>query len=134
VIPTKKQAPVKPKLRYLPGMARAAALVDDLMFLSRIQEAARAAGQSVVAVRTVASLQAALADGASVVFLDLDAGRLPVAEALALLRDEGAAVTIGFYGHVHAERAEAARAAGCTHVLARSAFVRELPGLLAGRE
>ena len=38
---------------------------------------------------------------------------------------------IGFLSHVNAEAAQAARAAGCPHVLARSAFVQELPGLLA---
>ncbi len=111
-------------------MAQVIALVDDLMFLSRIQEAARAVDQAVARARTLAELEAALADGARLVLLDLDASRLPVAEALALLGERSAAVTVGFYSHVHGERAEAARAAGCARVMPRSAFVRELPGLL----
>jgi hypothetical protein len=38
---------------------------------------------------------------------------------------------VAFLSHVHAEGAEAARAAGCSRVLARSAFVQELPRLIA---
>jgi len=38
---------------------------------------------------------------------------------------------VAFLSHVHAERADAARAAGCTRVLARGAFVQELPRLIA---
>jgi hypothetical protein len=63
---------------------------------------------------------------------DLDT-RLPVLDAVAAVRAEAdlaALPVVGFYSHVHVERAEAARAAGCTWALPRSAFVRQLDGLL----
>jgi CheY-like chemotaxis protein len=108
------------------------ALVDDLMFLSRIQEAARAAEVSVQAVRSAATVSER-APGAAAVVVDLDAGRLPVAEILSALRADprtAALPVIGFFSHVHAERAREAKAAGCSRVLPRSAFVQELPRLL----
>jgi CheY-like chemotaxis protein len=109
------------------------ALVSDLMFLSRIQEAARAAGLSVQTARSAAAVAAGAA-GARAVLVDLDAGRLPVIEVITALRaDERTAAlpVVGFFSHVHAERGRAAQAAGCTRVLPRSAFVQELPSLLA---
>jgi hypothetical protein len=38
---------------------------------------------------------------------------------------------VAFLSHVAADRAEMARAAGIRRVLARGAFVKELPGLVA---
>lgn len=111
------------------------ALVDDLMFLSRIREAARGAGVEVVPARDVQSVLEAVRDGSRLLLLDLDSDRLPWAEALAAVRNEPATEpplrAIGFFGHVHPERARQALSAGCTQALPRSAFVRELPTLLA---
>jgi DNA-binding NarL/FixJ family response regulator len=114
-------------------MPSVAALVDDLMFLSRIREAARGADVEVRAVRTVEAVLQAARDGARLVLLDLDSPRLPWSDALAALAGEGASAppTVGFFGHVHAETGQAAAAAGCTLVLARGAFVQRLPSLLA---
>ena len=115
-------------------MALVTALVDDLMFLSRIREAARGASVEVRSGRTVEAVLEAVRDGARLVLLDLDSTRLPWREVLgALLAQPGAPpTTVGFFGHVHAETGEAARLAGCSLVLPRSAFVQRLPALLAG--
>jgi CheY-like chemotaxis protein len=110
------------------------ALVDDLIFLSRIREAGRAAGTVVRSARGVSDLLAAAREEASLVLVDADSGRLPWAQALAALRSEPALRTlpvVAFVSHVRADHAESARAAGASRVLARSAFVRELPGLMA---
>lgn len=113
-------------------MPLVAALVDDLMFLSRIREAARGAGVEVRAARTVEAVRQARQDGASLVILDLDSARLPWRDALAALSGEAEpAATVGFFGHVNAETGDAARAAGCALVLPRGAFVQKLPGLLS---
>ncbi len=111
-------------------MPFAAALVDDLMFLSRIREAGRGAGVEVRAVRTVEAVVQAVRDGAGLVLIDLDSPRLPSSAALAALAAEPAP-TVGFFGHVHAETGRAAADAGCTLVLPRGAFVQRLPSLLA---
>jgi CheY-like chemotaxis protein len=110
-----------------------AVIEDDLMFLSRIREAAKAAGVEVTVARGAAALVAACAAGANVVLANLDSPRLQAIEAVGALRSDGrfAALPVtGYLSHVHAERAEAARAAGFDRVLARSAFVQALPSLL----
>lgn len=114
-------------------MERVIALVDDLMFLSRIREAARAAALEVTAVRTVADLLAACRDPPRLVIVDLDRSRPPASEALAALRADAALAklpVVGFFSHVHAERGRQAREAGCTRALPRSAFVEQLAELL----
>lgn len=108
-----------------------AAMVDDLMFLSRIREAARGGGIDVRPVRDVEAVRQAGRDGARMVLLDLDSRRLPWADALAALAGDAAPPTVGFFGHVNTETGRAAAAAGCTLVLARGAFVQRLPALLA---
>jgi CheY-like chemotaxis protein len=114
-------------------MDRVVAFVDDLMFLSRIREAARARGLEVQGARTVADLVAACRDAPRLVIMDLDRARLPASEALAALRAEPALASlpvVGFFSHVHAERGRQAREAGCTRAIPRSVFVQELDSLL----
>ena len=111
----------------------AVALVDDLMFLSRIREAAKRQGAEVRAVRTAADAAAACREGAGMVIVDLDTTRLPVMDAIAAIAGDpalSAVDLVGFYSHVETERARDARAAGCRTVLPRSAFVRQLDDLL----
>jgi CheY-like chemotaxis protein len=115
-------------------MPEVIALVDDIMFLSRIHEAARGAGLGVRQVRRAAELGSALREGGRLVLVDADSDRLPWAEALGAVREEPSrprALVVAFLSHVRAERAAAAREAGCDRTLARSAFARELPGLMA---
>jgi CheY-like chemotaxis protein len=114
-------------------VAAIVALVEDLMFLSRIREAAKGPGVEVRAARTVEQLLTA-ARSSGLVLVDLDSGRLPTAAALAALKADPALAAlpvIGFFSHVHTERADEVRQAGVTKVLARSAFVNALPALLA---
>jgi DNA-binding NarL/FixJ family response regulator len=111
-----------------------AALVDDLMFLSRLREAARGRAVEIKPVRTAAAAVAAAREGARLVILDLDSPRLPSAETLAALRAEATLASlpiVGFYSHVEAQRGREAARAGCTAVLPRSAFVEKLDALLA---
>ena len=108
-------------------------LVDDLMFLSRIREAARGRGIAVRTARTAADVLAACRAGARTVIADLDSPRLPALEAISAVASDaslGEVALVGFYSHVETETARAAREAGCRTVLPRSAFVRQLPELL----
>jgi CheY-like chemotaxis protein len=114
-------------------MATVVAFVEDLMFLSRIREAARGSGVEVQAVRRVPDLLAACRAGARLALLDLDSARLPALEALAALRAEPAlqgTAAVGFLGHEATDRAREAREAGCDQVLPRGVFVQSLPSLL----
>ena len=115
-------------------MSHVLALVDDLMFLSRVREAARGAGVEVRPVRRPTQLVEGVRDGGRLVLVDADSSRLPWSDALAALRAERLLDTVpvvAFFSHVEPEQAERARAAGCDRVLARSAFVKELPTLVA---
>jgi CheY-like chemotaxis protein len=110
------------------------ALVDDILFRSRILEAAKGAGKELLALHSAADLVAAAHAGATLVLVDADSDRIPWADALLALRAEpslAAIPVVAFFSHVHAERAALARSAGANRVLARSAFVSELPRLLA---
>ena len=115
-------------------MATVVALVDDLMFLSRIREAAKGHALEVKPARTAADAVAGARAGARLVIIDLDSPRLPVAATLAGLRGEpslNGLPIVGFFSHVEAQRGREAAAAGCTTVLPRSAFVQKLDALLA---
>jgi PleD family two-component response regulator len=116
-------------------MPAAIAVVQDLMFLSRIREAARASGAEVRSVRDPAALLQACRDlPGAIVLVDLDAERLRPLDYAAALRAEpdlAAIAVIGFVSHVHADLARAAQAAGFTKVMARGAFVQALPSLLS---
>jgi len=112
---------------------RVLALVDDLMFASRIEAARGDRPLRVVRVRSPEALLESCREAPpALVVLDLDAARLEPMRAAALVRAEVAGARIvGFVSHVHEEIARAGGEAGCDRVLARGAFVRELPGLMA---
>lgn len=105
-------------------MQSVVAYVPDLMDRSKVSAAA---GSAVRFVRQPGELAAA-AVTADVVVVDL--GRPGVIEALADVAALGVRV-IGFGSHVDREALDDARAAGCSQVLARSAFFAQLPALLA---
>ena len=94
------------------------AFVPDLMDRSRLT------GLDVTFVPGAEGLAAAGPDDVVVV----DLSRPGVLDALSAV---GAARTIGFGSHVDRELLDAARAAGCDEVMARSEFFRRAPDLLA---
>jgi DNA-binding NarL/FixJ family response regulator len=109
------------------------AFVDDLMLLSRVREVAKALDVEVRGTRRVSELVEACQHSPTVVLIDLDSVRLPSAEALTTLKADPALAHIpivGFFSHVHPDRAKNARELGCSRVMPRSAFIQELPSLL----
>jgi DNA-binding NarL/FixJ family response regulator len=109
------------------------AFVDDLMLLSRVREAARALDVEVRGMRRVLDLVEACRHSPTVVLIDLDSARLPSTEAISALKADPVLAQIpvvGFFSHVHPDRARNARELGCSRVLPRSAFVQALPSLL----
>jgi hypothetical protein len=107
-------------------------VVRDLLFVSKIREAAEAAGVAVQPVRDVETLPAA-ARGASLVVLDL---ALPQStRALELLAADPATAavpTVGFVGHERLDVMETAKALGCRQVMAKGEFATKLPAMLRG--
>ena len=105
-------------------------LVKDLLFVSKIREAAGHLGVEVASARDPESLVAA-ARGARLVIVDL---RLPDAlGALELLSADPAAArvsSVGFVDHERTDVMEAARARGMHQVMAKGQFASALPGLL----
>ena len=115
------------------------AVVDDLLFSSKIRAVAAAAGESVAFVRNPAHVQAACAEHRPrLVLIDLDRDTLNPIETIAALRRVAPADDsshplriVGFGAHVNVERLRAAREAGADQAMARSAFVAALPALLS---
>ena len=98
---------------------RVAAFVPDLMDRSRISAAAE--GHDVVFVRAAPDLEGVEAD-----LVVVDVGRPGVLDVVPRL---GVPV-IGFGSHVDRDLLAAATAAGCTRVLARSAFFADVAAWL----
>ncbi len=110
--------------------------VDDLMFSSRISTAAKAVGTEIRFARSPqAVVDAVRATGARLVILDLNSQRVSPLEAVAALKADAALAdtpTLGFVSHIQTDLIAQARQAGVGRVMARSAFVAELPELLKG--
>jgi CheY-like chemotaxis protein len=109
------------------------AAVDDLIFLSKIQQTARLIGALVEAVDPTKLEQHATRAGVRGVILDLNHRSGSAMEALRALKANPATArvpVVGFVSHVQSDLIAAARDAGCDEVLARSAFTAQLPQLL----
>src|SRR5439155_7549844 len=103
----------------------------DMMFTSKIREVATQLGLEARGAPDPAALASAAA-AARLVIVDL---RLPQAlDALEALAADPAAAgvpRVGFVDHEKVELMDAARARGCTRVLTKGQFAKELPSLLA---
>jgi CheY-like chemotaxis protein len=122
-------------LNYHGSIRMILAIVDDLMFTSKIKATASQLG---VALSFAKSSEGALAKMRSqrpaLVIIDLNSTRsAPLGTVAAMKADpELAAIpSIGFVSHVQTELIDAARQAGVDEVLARSAFTMRLPEILA---
>jgi CheY-like chemotaxis protein len=81
-----------------------------------------------------AALDSMRAQSPALAIFDLDNPRTdPIATLVAMREDEALCriPTIGFVSHVHAHLIDAARGAGITEVMARSAFTAKLPEILS---
>jgi CheY-like chemotaxis protein len=109
------------------------AVVDDLFFLSKIQQTAQHLGVAVKSARPADLPDLAVQDVPSALILDLNHRSGKAVEVLRALKSDlrtKEIAVIGFVSHVQNDLIAAARGAGCDIVLARSAFVSQLPSLL----
>jgi CheY-like chemotaxis protein len=113
--------------------ARILAVVDDIFFLAKIQQTARQLGVTVEPISPDALAASLAENGARGILLDLNHRSGKAIAALEGLKDVPATRSIpvvAFLSHVQTDLAQAARAAGCDRVMARSAFSQQLPMLL----
>jgi DNA-binding NarL/FixJ family response regulator len=112
-------------------MGRVLALVDDLFFRQKIVETARLTDVEVACFATPQDLvDEARAHAPALILVDLSSTQNPM-EAIETLGAGNSAPIIGFVSHVQVDLAESARRAGCTEVMPRSQFSKELPAILA---
>jgi CheY-like chemotaxis protein len=109
------------------------AVISDLLFRSKIDDAARRAGVPLRVAKSVEQLDRHLGTSTpAVVLVDLEMDGLDAPAMLGRLRATPAGANvpvIGFAGHTNVEVIHAARASG-VQVMARSAFVAQLPALM----
>ena len=110
------------------------ALVDDLMFRSKIKSTAQQAGVTVAfAGSRDAALAAMRANVPALVIFDLNNMRSDPLGTLAEMKKDAALAaipTVGYVSHVDVNTIDAARAAGVDDVLARSSFTARLADLV----
>jgi PleD family two-component response regulator len=111
------------------------AVLDDLLFTSKIKTTAAQLGVPVAFAR---SAQAALDEMhksvPALVIIDLDSARTDPLGLVTSLKQNSALApipTVGFVSHVRADLIDAARRAGVDEVLARSAFTARLAEILS---
>jgi PleD family two-component response regulator len=114
------------------------AVVDDLLFSSKIRNVCKRLELPVVFARSPAGvLDASRQETVHLAIFDLDSERLQPLEIIASLKGDpslAAIRTIGFASHVNTDVLVAAKAAGCDEVLSRGAFTARLPDLLTGSQ
>jgi len=109
------------------------ALVEDLFFLAKIRETAKALGITVVTGDPRLGPAAMAEAQPQAIILDLNFRGLPAVDWIRALKADPLTHPIrivGFASHVQEQLISAARAAGCDSVMARSAFTQQLPNLL----
>jgi DNA-binding response OmpR family regulator len=112
------------------------ALVDDLVFASRIQVEVEAAGAQLQRFASARSLRDAIrVERPALIIVDLDGMGFDGVAALQELREEPHAdgvPRLAYGSHVEPERLAAAQAAGGTEAMPRSRFVQVLGSRIRG--
>jgi CheY-like chemotaxis protein len=109
------------------------AVLDDLFFTVKINEAAKRAGLPVEFVKSAKDALDKAQAHPPVIILDLNCASLDPLKLIEDLKSHNALKgihLIGYVSHVQAELIQKARTAGCDTVLARSAFSKDLPHIL----
>jgi PleD family two-component response regulator len=111
------------------------AILDDLLFTSKMRSTAKQTGTTLGVARTRdAALAEMRANRPAMVIFDLDNPRTDPLGIVADMKGDPALAdipTVGFVSHVHTELIDAARKAGVSEVMARSMFAERLPQILA---
>jgi PleD family two-component response regulator len=111
------------------------AVLDDLMFSSKIKTAANHLGVDLRFSRSVdGALETMRKNETTMVIFDLNNERIGPLTIVAAMKQDAALAsipTVGYASHVQTDVINAARQAGVGEVLARSAFVQQLGEILS---
>ena len=114
----------------------AIAVVDDMFFISKIRETAKALGMIVSFPRNLDALRATIAQEVpALILVDLHHQKIDAAQLATELKADETAKEIplfGFFAHVQADLQRQALEAGYDEVLPRSIFFRDLAKILSG--
>ena len=115
------------------GKKTVLAVMEDLMFMVRIQDAAKRAGFETLVVKTQTDALRKATEQPALIIIDLNysAGEpLDLIKALKAGPETSGIHLLAFVSHVQIELRAAASASGCDTVLARSAFSQTLPKIM----
>lgn len=111
------------------------AILDDLLFTSKMRATAKQIGATLTVAKSRESALAEMrANAPALVILDLNNPRTDPLGIVAEMKGDPSLesiATVGFVSHVHTELIDAARKAGVGDVMARSMFAERLPQILA---
>ena len=109
------------------------AVLSDLMFTVKIQEAAKRAAIDVIFVTNREDALQAAKSGPTLILLDLNGKSVDALEFIGTLKTDSETQHIplvGYVSHVQTDLKQAAQDRGCDLVVARSAFSQNLPSIL----
>ncbi|SRR5579875_2111758 len=116
------------------GKKKILAVLNDLMFTVKIQEAAKRAGLEPVFVKSQQRALEEAKEKPAVIILDLnyaEAAPLETIEKLKADQESSRISLLGYVSHVQTDLKHAAQEKGCDSVMARSAFSQNLPRILS---
>ncbi|MBC7927055.1 MAG: response regulator [Bryobacteraceae bacterium] len=110
---------------------RVLGVVEDLIFIVKIADAAKRSGLQVQFVKTEQDALSAVTEPPLLVIVDLNANSVDPIDLISKLKSDGSKLAvIAFVSHVQGELKQRAHDAGADMVMARSAFSTNLPQIL----
>lgn len=113
------------------------AVLNDLMFTAKIQDAAKRTRTKTVLATTEADALQKAKDKPELIILDLNTTALDALQLIRKLKQDAETLDtrlVGFVSHVQTELRQQALEAGCDQVVARSVFSQNLPAILNAGE
>jgi CheY-like chemotaxis protein len=109
------------------------AVLSDLLFTVKIQEAAKRAGVQAAFVKSEDEALAEARHNPAVIIIDLNNSAVNVLDVIGKLKSDGATRNVkllGYVSHVQTDLKQAAEQKGCDAVMPRSAFSHNLAAIL----